>query len=99
MTLETGMGELGCVIEPVTAVAVQTWEPPPSQADSDDHLVALWLHGRSPRTLTSYTTEVRVFRAFLDGRALRQRAGLRPEVNLAALTPMNAVPADPPTRP
>lgn len=43
----------------------------PCQADSDEHLVALWLHGRGPRTLAAYATEARLFLAFLDGRPLR----------------------------
>jgi site-specific recombinase XerD len=65
------MGEL-VVIGPSAGEAVgQVWQPPPSQADNDDHLVALWLHGRSPRTLASYATEARAFRAFLEGRPLR----------------------------
>jgi len=64
------MGEL-VVVEPGGRAVAQAWQPAPSQADSDDHLVTLWLHGRIARTLASYTTEVRAFRAFIGGRRLR----------------------------
>lgn len=36
----------------------------PQQADSDAHLVALWLHGRTARTLAAYSSEARAFLAF-----------------------------------
>jgi len=36
----------------------------PQQADSDAHLVALWLHGRTARTLAAYANEARAFLAF-----------------------------------
>src|SRR5206468_3498838 len=64
-----GMGELVAVMAP--AAVQQAWSPAPSQADSDDHLVELWLHGRSLRTLASYISEARAFRAFIEDRPLR----------------------------
>jgi len=36
----------------------------PQQADSDAHLVALWRHGRTARTLAAYASEARAFLAF-----------------------------------
>lgn len=45
--------------------------PPPLQADSDETLLRLWLHGRSPRTRRAYAADVAVFRALL-GKPLRQ---------------------------
>ena len=43
---------------PPRAVAVR-----PVQADSDDHLIDLWLHGRSPGTQRAYAADVLAFRA------------------------------------
>ncbi len=43
----------------VTATAVI-----PQQADSDAHLVALWLHGHTARTLAAYASEARAFLVF-----------------------------------
>ncbi len=59
-----------------TAAAVSTTEPSeaapitlpravaalPAQARSDDHLLDLWLHGRSPRTRRAYAADVLAFR-------------------------------------
>jgi len=45
----------------LTATATATI---PQQAASDVHLVALWLHGRTPRTLAAYASEARAFLAF-----------------------------------
>jgi len=36
----------------------------PQQADSDAHLVALWLHGCTARTRSAYASETRAFLAF-----------------------------------
>lgn len=64
------MGEL--VAKPVVGPAAQeVWTRPPSQADSDEHLIELWLHGRGPRTRRSYETAIRTFRAFVAGTPLR----------------------------
>lgn len=38
----------------------------PSQASSDDHLVSLWLHGRSPNTQRAYRTDIARFRGFIQ---------------------------------
>jgi len=52
-------------VEPLAAASV----PPravairPAQAHGDDHLVDLWLHGRSPGTQRAYAADVLAFRA------------------------------------
>lgn len=38
----------------------------PQQADSDTHLIALWLHGRTARTVRAYSSEARTVMAFID---------------------------------
>jgi len=47
----------------VTATVV-TAAATPQQADSDAHLVALWLHGCAARTLAAYSSEIRAFLTF-----------------------------------
>ncbi len=42
-----------------------------AQADTDEQLTQLWLHGRSPNTLEAYTLDLRRFRTFV-GKPLRQ---------------------------
>lgn len=44
---------------------------PIAQADSDEHLIALWLDGRPPTTTASYQLEVSRFRAFTRQTPLR----------------------------
>lgn len=55
-----------------TGTALVVIEPPgllaplasiPAQAHSDDHLIELWLHPRSPRTRKAYAADVDLFRA------------------------------------
>jgi len=48
----------------VVTATVLTAAAIPQQADSDAHLVALWLHGRTARTLAAYSSEARAFLAF-----------------------------------
>jgi len=58
-----GMNEAaGVTTRPVAVVTATTAIP--QQADSDAHLVALWLHGRTARTLAAYASEARTFLAF-----------------------------------
>ena len=40
--------------------------PPVAQADDDEHLVRLWLHGKSPNTQEAYGRDVRAFVDFAD---------------------------------
>jgi integrase/recombinase XerD len=40
-------------------------QPMASQANSDEHLIALWLHGKSERTQVAYATDVRRFLDFV----------------------------------
>jgi site-specific recombinase XerD len=42
-----------------------------NEAASDDHLISLWLHGRSPHTAKAYRADVERFRAFTGYRPLR----------------------------
>lgn len=44
-----------------TAIATRT-PAPITQADSDDTLIALWLHGRSDHTTRAYTRDIAAFR-------------------------------------
>lgn len=37
--------------------------PAASQADTDDRLIELWLHGRNPRTRAAYAADIEAFRA------------------------------------
>jgi integrase/recombinase XerD len=48
------------VLPPAPAVLVRT---EPEHASSDDHLMELWLHGRSPHTQRAYRADVERFRA------------------------------------
>ena len=56
-------------IEPSAAASARAAVPPrtvtrlPAQAHGDDHLVDLWLHGRSPGTQRAYAADVLAFRA------------------------------------
>src|ERR1700674_5433802 len=42
----------------------------PRRRDSDEHLIALWLHGRSPGTCRAYAADIRAFLAHV-GKPLR----------------------------
>jgi integrase/recombinase XerD len=48
------------VLPPAPVVLVRT---EPEHASSDDHLLELWLHGRSPHTQRAYRADVERFRA------------------------------------
>jgi len=53
------------------ALAVQTVSPAPilempCQADSDEHLINLWLHGRGRHTRRAYATDLHRFQDFAD---------------------------------
>ena len=48
------------VLPPAPVVLVRT---EPEHASSDDHLIELWLHGRSPHTQRAYRADVERFRA------------------------------------
>jgi integrase/recombinase XerD len=39
---------------------------PESHAENDDHLISLWLHGKSENTKEAYSRDVEQFRSFLD---------------------------------
>jgi integrase/recombinase XerD len=49
-------------MELIPAVAPAPW---PVQASSDDQLVALWLHGKSPHTARAYRSDIAAFGAFV----------------------------------
>lgn len=38
----------------------------PCQADSDEHLISLWLHGRGPHTRRAWAAELRRFQEFIE---------------------------------
>lgn len=57
--METSTSTALIVIEPPALQAVVTM---PAQARSDDHLIELWLHPRSPRTRKAYVADVDLFR-------------------------------------
>jgi integrase/recombinase XerD len=46
--------------------------PAPTQADSDAHLISLWLAGRPPTTRDTYQRSLRRFRLFVGERPLRE---------------------------
>lgn len=52
------------------AVASQPASQLPRQADNDQDLIALWLHGRSPNTQRAYTTDVQHLLAHVAGKTL-----------------------------
>jgi len=54
----------GVTTMPAAVVTATATAAIPQQADSDAHLVALWLHGRTARTLAAYASEARTFLAF-----------------------------------
>lgn len=49
-------------------IAVSTFKV--ADCDSDEELIALWLHGKSPHTRDAYQRDVRYFQAFCEGRPL-----------------------------
>ena len=62
--------------EPGAALARQpSAVAPVSQADDDEHLVALWLHGKSANTRDAYDRDVRAFVDFADAPLRRLTLG------------------------
>jgi len=51
-----------------TVIAVSTFKV--ADCDTDEQLIALWLHGKSPHTRDAYQRDVRYFQAFCEGRPL-----------------------------
>jgi integrase/recombinase XerD len=49
-------------------IAVSTFKV--ADCDTDEQLIALWLHGKSPHTRDAYQRDVRYFQAFCEGRPL-----------------------------
>jgi len=48
----------------MTALAIQLTHPT-AQADSDEHLISLFLYEKSPHTIRAYTLEIRRFQAYV----------------------------------
>ena len=62
--------------EPSGGVVRQSGDlAPVSQADDDEHLVALWLHGKSANTRDAYDRDVRAFVDFADAPLQRLTLG------------------------
>lgn len=82
-----------------------TTSPAPSlpQARSDEHLIATWLHGRSPHTVRAYDADVAKLRSFLSWKQLSQvtlpdlqafadsLAGLRPTSQCRVLSAVKSL--------
>lgn len=49
-------------------IAVSTFKV--ADCDTDEQLITLWLHGKSPHTRDAYQRDVRYFQAFCEGRPL-----------------------------
>jgi len=58
------------ILAPVLLAPVPVF-PVPAQADSDQHLIAMWLHGRSAGTRRAYQADLAGFQAYV-AKALRQ---------------------------
>jgi len=43
----------------------------PAQADHDNQLISMWVHGKAPLTIASYRRNVSAFQAFVGGKPLR----------------------------
>ncbi len=49
-------------------IAVSTFKA--ADCDTDEQLIVLWLHGKSPHTRDAYKRDIRYFQAFCEGRPL-----------------------------
>ena len=49
-------------------IAVSTFKA--ADCDTDEQLIVLWLHGKSPHTRDAYKRDIRYFQAFCEGRSL-----------------------------